>query len=515
MALERKVYSALESIVGPENITEDPAILLVYRYQRAVSRYVPDSGRFWTYVSEAVVLPGSAEEVIDIVKLCNRYKVKFKAFSTGWGPYALPGQEGVILLDLRRMNRIIEIDKKNMYAVVEPYVIAAQLEAEAEKVGLTAPIASSASHSILATCTSGWGISIKGASCGYHDHNLLGVEWVLPTGELVKLGAVGAGAGWFSGDGPGPSLRGIVRGFSGGVGSNGVFTKCATKLYPWPGPANPEIVGEYPQIGMNLPENFKLLIAYWPGWDNQAEAMFKINENEIGMVVWRTPAILMTTLLTSTNNENLKKPPQMLKKYKFGIEVLIAAHSMREAEYQERVLRDIVAETGGDFASLDEEPFKDQIPVLLTYYVMNPYMARIFRPLGDWGTSLNVMESWDLSLKIQKLGEKILKKSKELTMATPENFWGGAYSHNRQATFEQIYYIDPTDRASRMAYKPYRDQTERALTEKKFGIPPVASAASREQLGPLYDNYHLWTKKVKKTIDPENLADHTFYIIPD
>jgi glycolate oxidase len=413
------------------------------------------------------------------------------------------------------MNRIIEIDEKNMYAVVEPYVIAAQLEAEAEKVGLTAPIASSASHSILATCTSGWGISIKGTSCGYHDINLLGVEWVLPTGEVVKLGAVGAGAGWFSGDGPGPGLRGIVRGFSGGLSGNGVFTKCATKLYPWPGPAKPEVVGEHPQIGVNLPQNFKLLIAYWPGWDRQADAMFKINESEIGMVVWRTPAILMTMVLTGTNNENLRKPPQMLERYKFGIEVLIAAHSMREAEYQEKVLRDIVAETGGDFVPLDEEPFRDQIPVLLTYYVLNPYMARIFRPLGDWGTSLNVLESWDLSLKIQKLGEGILRESKELTMATPENFWGGAYAHNRYTAFEQVYFVDPTDRESRTAYKRYRDRTERALTEKKLGIPVIASAATREQLGPSYDNYHLWTKKVKKAIDPENLADHTCYVAPD
>lgn len=516
MALERKVYAALESIVGPENIAEDPAILIANNYQRAVSRYNPESARLGPIMPGAVVLPGSAEEVVDIVKLCNRYKVKFKAFSTGFAAYALAWHKDMILLDLRRMNRIIEIDKENMYAVVEPYVTARQLEAEAEKVGLTLPVTGASScHSVLAACTSGWGLGMKGTSCGYYGANLLGVEWVLPTGELVKLGAVGAGAGWFSGDGPGPSLRGVVRGYCGGLGGNGVFTKCATKLYPWPGPAEPEIVGEHPQIGMNLPENFKLFIAYWPDWGSQADAMYKINDCEIGMVVWRNSMFFLSLILTRTNNENLKCPPEMFERYRFNIEVLIAAHSMREFEYQERVLRDIVAETGGEFVPLDEEPFRDQIPVLYMYYVTNPYMTRIFRPTGDWGTSFAVLESWDLQIRVEKVGEEVLKGVKELAMLVPEDFWGGPYARNRYAHFEQVYYYDPTDPVGRESNKKYRERTERSVAENKLGIPLVASAEARERLGPSYDNYHLWTKRVKKTIDPENLSDHTNYVMPE
>lgn len=516
MPLERKVYAALESIVGPENIAEDPAILIANNYARAVSRYNPESGRLGPIMPGAVVLPGSTEEVVDIVKVCNRYKVKFKAFGAGWGAYCLAWQKDQILLDLRRMNRIIEIDKENMYAVVEPYVIARQLEAEAEKVGLTAAVTGAgASHSVLASCTSGWGYGMKGASCGHNDANLLGVEWVLPTGELVKLGAVGAGAGWFSGDGPGPSLRGIVRGYCGGLGGNGVFTKCATKLYPWPGPAEPEIVGEHPQIGMNLPGNFELFIAYWPDWDSQADAMYKINDCEIGMVVWRNPPAMLAMVLTGTNNETLKYPPETISKYRFNIEVVIAAHSMRELEYQERVLRDIVAETGGEFLPLDEEPFRDQIPVLYMYYAANPYTPRIFRPTGDWGTSFGIAESWDLQIKAAKIGEEFLKEAKELAMSTPEDFWGGPYAYNRYAHFEQVYFFDPTDPVGREAYKPFREKCERAGVEQWLGFGLIASAETRERLGPSFDNYHLWTKRVKKTIDPENLSDHTNYVKPE
>ena len=84
----------------------------------------------------AAVLPGSAEEVQAIVKACNRFKVKYRAHSTGWVWLITPMAENVVILDMRRMNRILEIDKKNMFAVVEPYVVAAQLQAEAMKVGL-------------------------------------------------------------------------------------------------------------------------------------------------------------------------------------------------------------------------------------------------------------------------------------------------------------------------------------------------------------------------------------------
>jgi glycolate oxidase len=69
----------------------------------------------------------------------------------------------------------------------------------------------------------------------YSPRNVLGVEWVLPDGELLRLGTPGCGEGWFSGDGPGPSLRGIMRGASGAFGGLGVFTACDIKLFKCPG----------------------------------------------------------------------------------------------------------------------------------------------------------------------------------------------------------------------------------------------------------------------------------------
>jgi FAD/FMN-containing dehydrogenase len=98
MALEKDIYSAFESVVGAENICDDPAIMPAY------------------YNTEfaAVILPKDTAEVQAVVKLCNRHRLKFRPICTGWtGVFP----KGIILLDLRRMNRIIEINEKHVCVV--------------------------------------------------------------------------------------------------------------------------------------------------------------------------------------------------------------------------------------------------------------------------------------------------------------------------------------------------------------------------------------------------------------
>ena len=131
MALTTEQYDAFEAIVGPENISDDPVDLDAWAWRSGQAAMAQDfKPRF-----EAIVMPGSTEEVQAIVRLCNKLGVQFKASSTGWGVYCDPGGPGCIKLDMRRMNRIIEINEENMYAVVEPYVIHAQLQAELMKRG--------------------------------------------------------------------------------------------------------------------------------------------------------------------------------------------------------------------------------------------------------------------------------------------------------------------------------------------------------------------------------------------
>ena len=205
MALSREIYQAFEDIVGPEYISDDPALLDSYTYPMATtSLHMGPCYNIFTPRGQAVLLPGSTEEVQAIVKLCNKYKIKFKASSTFWSPMGYPSEDkNTIQLDMRRMDRILEIDEKNMFAVIEPHVIGSTLQAEAMKVGLNAHIhGPGCSCSPLASATSYGGMGPDGIFMGAGDEILLGVEWVMPNGDLIRLGSLGSGLGWFYGEGP-------------------------------------------------------------------------------------------------------------------------------------------------------------------------------------------------------------------------------------------------------------------------------------------------------------------------
>ena len=86
------------------------------------------------------------------------------------------------------MNQLIEINEKNMYAVVEPYVTSAQLQAELFKRGLNTNMKGAGSQ--CSAMLRGHGHLDQ--SMGADDRNHLAVEWVTPEGELVKMGSLGS-----------------------------------------------------------------------------------------------------------------------------------------------------------------------------------------------------------------------------------------------------------------------------------------------------------------------------------
>src|ERR1035437_10385351 len=119
MAFLKEAYRALEDLVGQENISDDPALLDTYRYpQNATSVHLAPFYNTLTPRGGAVLLPASTEEVQAIVKVCNKYTIKFKASSTFWGGMGYPSHDDAVQLDMRRMNRILEIDQKNQFAVI-------------------------------------------------------------------------------------------------------------------------------------------------------------------------------------------------------------------------------------------------------------------------------------------------------------------------------------------------------------------------------------------------------------
>jgi glycolate oxidase len=281
MALEREIYKAFESIVGENNISDDPGILETYRCAAAQSsaHYGPYDHR--TPMPQAAIMPGSTKEVQSVILLCNKYRIKYKASTTFWSAHGYIGSDDAVQIDMRRMKKF-EIDAKNMIMTVEPYVIAASAHAEAIKVGLVCNIPGVGSSSSIVANTSGWGgAGPSTIYAGTASENLLCAEWVLPNGDIVYSGSAGAGAGWFCGDGPGPSVRALFRGGSGTMSEMGICTRLSFKLSPWAGPPELASDGSPPAYRAKLPGNFKAYALCFPDWDKWAQAMMALAEAEI------------------------------------------------------------------------------------------------------------------------------------------------------------------------------------------------------------------------------------------
>jgi glycolate oxidase len=364
MTLSREIYRQFEDIVGTNNISDDPALLDSYRYPLShTAIHIGPYYRVYTPRGAAVLLPGGTEEVQAIVKLCNKYKIRFKPSSTFWSAWGYPCEENTIQLDMRRMDRILEIDEKNMFAVVEPHVIGATLQAEAMKVGLNTHIhGPGSSCSCLASATALGGLGPDTLFMGHHNENMLGVEWVMPDGEILKVGSIGSGLGWFCCDGPGPSLKGLVRGMTGTNGSMGVFTKVALKLYPWPGPPTLPIEGKPPAYKTVLPDNIRVYTLGFPSWKAWADSCYMVWDAGIGYIAHRQfnmfgrdlkgamVKILTDPTKTLSDIEELLQDPEvqkMTEDMKRDYQIVLAGMTPRDIEWQDKALDRILEETGG------------------------------------------------------------------------------------------------------------------------------------------------------------------------
>ena len=174
------LLSAVAAVVGPEHVRTDEASRASYGVD-ALGRGHP---------ADLVVFPGSALDVSRIAALCNRERIPLtpRGAGTGYTGGAVPSAGGVVL-SLERMNRILEVDTLSLLAVVEPHVVTATLQAAVEEVGLFyPPDPASLNESVIggnvAECAGG----PRAFKYGTTKRYVLGLEAVLPTGEVIRTG---------------------------------------------------------------------------------------------------------------------------------------------------------------------------------------------------------------------------------------------------------------------------------------------------------------------------------------
>jgi glycolate oxidase len=204
VSLSEAFVRELQDALGAEHVVTEPEQLRVYECDGLTGhRAIP----------ELVVLPGSTEDVQDVLRACTRDGVPFVARGAGTGLSggATPMAGGVVV-SLARMNRILEIDLASQRVVVEPGVANLDVTRAVAADGFFyAPDPSSQQ-----VCTIGGNVAENsgGAHClkhGFTVHHVTGMTFVLPDGEVVELGGKEL-------DPDGPDLLGVIVGSEGTLG---------------------------------------------------------------------------------------------------------------------------------------------------------------------------------------------------------------------------------------------------------------------------------------------------------
>ncbi|MEA2059380.1 MAG: FAD-linked oxidase C-terminal domain-containing protein [Thermodesulfobacteriota bacterium] len=245
MGISDPVFNELIKIVGKDHVTQSKEDLVCYAYDASSSTFMP----------EAVVFPSNAEDISKIFHLAAKTHLTIIPRGSGSGMTggALPVNGGLVMT-LSRMNTIIDIDRDNFTAVVEPGVITQDLHRAVEEKGLFYPPdpASSSFCTIggnVAECAGG----PRAVKYGVTRDYVLGLEAVLPSGKIIHTGVKTA---------KGVAGYDLTRLIVGSEGTLAVVTKIILKLLP-------------------LPETIKTMAVLFPSMEKAARTVSAIIQNAV------------------------------------------------------------------------------------------------------------------------------------------------------------------------------------------------------------------------------------------
>jgi glycolate oxidase len=246
MLLQANMRNELISIVGTDNYDDTKVGRLVYSY---------DATPNFQSMPDAVISPRNKNEVAEIVKICNKYKIPIVPRGSGTNLCAgtCPTEGGVVLL-FKHMNQVLEIDEENLTITVQPGVITLDMINAVEQKGLFYP----PDPSSMKISTIGGNINensggLRGLKYGVTRDYVIALEIVLANGEIIRTG------GKLAKDVAGYDL---TRLYVGSEGTLGVITEATLKLIP-------------------MPETKKTMLALYDSLEAAARSVSKIIANKI------------------------------------------------------------------------------------------------------------------------------------------------------------------------------------------------------------------------------------------
>ncbi|MCU0663117.1 MAG: FAD-binding oxidoreductase [Myxococcota bacterium] len=322
----------LQNIVSVEWASDEPE--LTCAYSRDVNMY-PQNLSSVLRPPFYVVLPGTAEEVQKIVALARLHKTPITVQTTGLNVCGIcVPPRGGILMDMKRMDKVLEIDEQNMTATIEPYVSIARLSCELQKRGMYLPVPGNPSTaSVISNILVGLGLKVTNR-VGRQEKGIVGFKMVLPDGSFFKAGS-GADpfipkSFWPHGPGPDLHLLPVHA-----LGTTGIVTEMTVKCW---------LRGE----------EYKELWVSYEDIDKAAEAFMDLSRREIAKGLNLYGGNKYTSYATDTR-EAIERMVRANPEFQL---VLSLEGTKRRIEYEEGLIREVAKKTGGKILTDKFAPYK-------------------------------------------------------------------------------------------------------------------------------------------------------------
>jgi len=319
----------------------------------------------------------------------------------------------------------------------------------------------------------------------------------MPDGEIVKMGSLAAGDDPFWGEGPGPDLRGLLRGFTGLRGCLGTVTKMAVKILPFQ-PVHLDPTGISPNTTLQLPpKRVKWINFTMKNKENMKQAMYEIAQAEIGGAVTKVPLFWRAIAKASCKEEFWelwsKENEKTIANFFVLRVLLIAFTSEAQMEYEERVLMDIMKKYGGEARATkpsDESWFK------------NADSAGMWLMCGSYVSVDYIIETIEHAVKH---GESYAKLKKSYTPPLMPDYgdpgWFQSFELGHQGYSEFLVYWDQDENTDGVDH--FYLETSKMNINGRFYTSLLGPHQPLGLTGPAYGpNYHRWLLAVKDAFDP-------------
>lgn len=451
------VIEALQKIVGAAYVATDKETCYVYSRDCSIEKgFIPD----------IVIRPNTTDEVSQVMKLVNEQKVPIypRGAAASLVLMGVPLQANSIVMDLTRMNRIIELDEESMGVTVETGITWGELETTLKEKGWYTGFIGPGPG--LST-TIGGAISVASVYYGSAKYGtaadiLLGLEVVLPTGEIIRTGSAALKkARRHTRYGIGFDASGL---FCGDQGILGVKTQATLKLFP-------------------LPKTIGFFTFGYTTLEECHNALYQMTQLHIASDIGYVDQL------------NVSLGP---KKYRFLLHGKIEAHSPEELGLQLAFFKEIAQKTNGaDLGpSLGKLLFGDMV------YEYFP-MAGAF---GAYGASCNKVPIAQATKLHAKYTELLKKYEKELKKYNILGVWYTFISGSCIDILPQFQIPIDNPESQEFGRKIWKELINEEVKEgaTHYWLGKVIGDRVVENYQP---EYYAFVKKIKNTLDPNGILN--------